>query len=269
MSILEMKLVFVVAVFLIGMGGGLMALRLERLPASGFLFSLGSALAGGIFLGAGLIHMLPDAASGFASLAPKMSYPLAFALCAFGFVAILFLEKVLAAHHLPDAPDQPAHEEEALARAASQGGLSAYLLAVVLSFHSLLAGLALGAEDSLAGSLAIFIAIMAHKGSAGFALGVSLHRGGLKQATILRAVALFAVSTPLGIILGAALDALLADSAAVLTEAVFDCLAAGTFLYIAVVDIIQEEFFDPAGRWAKFGSLVAGLLTMALLALWL
>ena len=40
----------------------------------------------------------------------------------------------------------------------------------------ILAGLALGAVPELAGALVIFLAILAHKTTAGFALGVSLVR---------------------------------------------------------------------------------------------
>ena len=75
--------------------------------------------------------------------------------------------------------------------------------------------------------------------------------------------------TPLGIGLGLGFDAILTGRADQGFETLFDSLAAGTFLYIAALDIIQEEFFDPAGRWPKFILLAFGLGLMALIALWL
>jgi zinc transporter 1/2/3 len=253
-----LKLIFAGIVFFTGLAGGFSAIRLGRSPWGKRWFSLGSALAGGVFLGAGMIHLLPDAAHGFGSYYKGLDYPLAFALCAIGFLAILLLEKVIFANQ-PDEPN---------AQAAAAGPM-AFLLTVVLSFHSLLAGLALGVESTLTGSLAIFLAIVAHKGSAGFALGVDLERAGVVSNRRWTALIIFSLSTPFGILAGAGLDILASGPSGRLVEAVFDSLAAGTFLYIAVLDIIQEEFFQPVDRWPKFLLLVIGLVGMALLALWL
>jgi zinc transporter ZupT len=45
-------------------------------------------------------------------------------------------------------------------------------------------------------------------------------------------------------------------------------LAAGTFIYVAVLDIIEEEFSIPGNELLKFISIVLGLGLMALLAVW-
>jgi len=260
MGVLEFKIIALIVVFFTGLAGGLISLRLERLENSQFFFSLGSALAGGIFLGAGIIHLLPDAAEGFKSVAPHIEYPLAFTLCAISFISVLLLEKVALAG--VDLGAVSGGE-------GSQRVVYPYILTIVLSIHSMLAGVALGAEATLVGLVVIFVAIIAHKGSAAFALGVSLNRGGVVRARILAILIIFSTMTPLGIAIGAAFDSLLTGTANRLFEAVFDCLAAGTFLYIAVLDIIQEEFFDPANRLLKFALLCLGLAVMALLAVWL
>ncbi len=253
-----LKLIFAGVVFLTGLAGGLAAIRLGRSSSGQRWFSLGSALAGGVFLGAGLIHLLPDAAQGFGQYYKGLDYPLAFIICALGFLSVLLLEKVIFA----ERDDEPGGQ-------AAAAGPMAFLLTVVLSFHSLLAGLALGVESTLTGSLAIFFAIVAHKGSAGFALGVDLERAGVAANKRWSALGIFSLSTPIGILTGAGLVALTSGPSGRLVEAVFDSLAAGTFLYIAVLDIIQEEFFQPTDRWPKFLLLVIGLVGMALLALWL
>ena len=51
-------------------------------------------------------------------------------------------------------------------------------------------------------------------------------------------------------------------------EGIFDALAGGTFVYVAVLDIIDEAFADKVDLGAKFAVLMAGFLGMALLALW-
>ncbi len=260
MSAVELKLISLAVIFLTGLTGGWASLRLEDSARREALFSLGSAMAAGIFLGAGLIHMLPDAADGFQELLPRLSYPLAFLLSTCGFLIILLLEKVLLRRF---ALERLADE------VAAHAAVYPYTLVLVLSLHSVLAGIALGAEDTAVGSLAIFLAIIAHKGSAAFAMGVSLHRGGLERSDIIKIVAFFSMMTPLGVGLGLGFDAFLTGRAAEGFEAVFDSLAAGTFLYIASLDIIQEEFFDPVRRSIKFALLALGLSIMALVAVWL
>ena len=61
MDLLALKVVAIVAIFLTGVAGGLLPHQIEKSRHGQLYLSLGSALAGGVFLGAGLIHMLPDA----------------------------------------------------------------------------------------------------------------------------------------------------------------------------------------------------------------
>jgi zinc transporter 1/2/3 len=259
MSNLEMKLGSMLVIFLVGLAGGLVTLRLEKFRGVETLFSLGSALAGGVFLGAGLIHLLPDSIAAFEEALPHHDYPLAALLAASGCVFILFLERVLLASM--DA-------EGALAGADQKGSVSVLALTAALSIHSLLAGAALGSDDTVAGSLVIFLAIIAHKGSAAFALSVSLVRNGLNRKTVMKIISLFSLMTPFGILLGLAFETYLTGSGERLFEGVFDGLAAGTFVYIASIDIIVEEFASPKNRWPKFWLLASGLGLMAAIAAW-
>ena len=78
----------------------------------------------------------------------------------------------------------------------------------------------------------------------------------------------FVGSTPLGVILGGvAIDVLGVGSGA--TVAWFKAVAAGTFLYIATLDIVREEFF-PGGthRGQRLLCALAGAGLMALVAIW-
>ena len=51
-------------------------------------------------------------------------------------------------------------------------------------------------------------------------------------------------------------------------EAVFDALAAGTFLYVATVDIVHDAFGKTADRWLKLSLAGGGFAVMAVLAIW-
>ena len=54
--------------------------------------------------------------------------------------------------------------------------------------------------------------------------------------------------TPLGIVVGASIGAALTGRADALFQAIFDSLGAGTFIYIAALDIIKTEFDNPRYR---------------------
>jgi zinc transporter 1/2/3 len=74
--------------------------------------------------------------------------------------------------------------------------------------------------------------------------------------------------TPIGVLAGLAFSRALSGQTAVILEAVFDALAAGTFVYVAVLDIIDESFAQKVDLGIKFALLTAGFLGMALLAVW-
>jgi zinc transporter 1/2/3 len=135
--------------------------------------------------------------------------------------------------------------------------------------HSIILGVALGAQSSLTSALAIFAAIMAHKAMAGFALGVSYHRSGASLRQTAPVAAFFSSMTPLGILAGTAVDALVSSGGRQLFEATFDSVAAGTFLYIATLDIIRTEFELPGDNWQKWLLAAVGFGLMAVLAVWI
>lgn len=254
------KLAALVLIFAVGMAGGLVGLGGRGEGRAALAFSIGGAFAGGIFLGAGLLHLLPDSIEALTGYFVGSNFPFGYALAAVGFLAVLFVEEILFGNAHANAAGSGAE--------VAAAGVSAYALVVILSVHSVLAGAALGTEDTFSGSLVIFLAIIAHKGAAGFALTLDFRRAAFAGAKSLRLLALFASMTPLGIVLGAGLDHLLQDRHGRLFEGLFDALASGTFLYVAVVEIISREFADREAILAKFGVLCAGIALMALIALW-
>jgi len=217
------------------------------------LLPLGDAFAGGIFLGAGLLHMLADAQENFKAFAGDVGFPVVLFVCGCGFLLIFFLERVLLGG-------------EDVGAMSKGRPVYPFVLTLVLSVHSIIAGTSLGLDKTLMSSVVIFIAIVAHKGSAAFALSSSLRAAEVSVSRSYGIIALFSIMTPAGILLGTAFNVFLTSRAAVGIEAGFDALAAGTFIYVGVVDIMEEVFRSRQDRGLKFGIMTAAFGFMALLA---
>lgn len=271
-ELLGWKLAAVVLVFGAGMLGGLLPWRVAASRRSQTYLGWGNAFAGGVLLAAGLIHLLGDAAGGFGDLYPDVDYPWAFTIAAGAFLLILGIERVLPrTARIPAGSAQLGSdpESDSIVQAAEDTSRYPYLLLLTLSIHSIIAGMALGAQQSLAGFMIIVIAILAHKSAAGFALGVSLHRIGTDVHRARKLILGFSIMTPLGIVLGTGISALLDSTGEQVFEALFDAIAAGTFLYIASLDIIREEFLPPrSDRRVKWLWAAIGLSLMAVVAIW-
>lgn len=253
MTQIEVKLVAIFVIFATAVLGGGLVFRAQTKKVSQNYFSLGACLGAGVFLGAGLIHLLPDSIGIFSEIAPDVDYPLPAFLAGCGILLVLLVEQVVVSSDAEEAAK----------------GTSAYALLLVLSLHSILAGVALGVESSAVGSLAILLAIVSHKGSAAFALAVGMQRAGIQSNRAWKLLILFSLTTPFGVALGLAGDLALQKGSAQVFEMVFDALAAGTFLYIALSDILADEFLAAENRKLAFGFTAAGLALMALVALWL
>jgi zinc transporter 1/2/3 len=225
----------------------------------------GNAFTAGVFLGAAFVHMLPDADAAWRALG--WDYPIGFLLAASAIVGMLLVEHALPpddAHHALHAPADGRFEP-----LGPHGGSkrSAYAILVALSIHALSEGLALGAQREIGGALVIFAAILAHKSLEGFALGVSLARGDVPKRRAWGLLGLFAAATPVGVLAGAGVEIRYEGATRLAWEAVFLSLAAGTFAYVATLDILREEFHDAGDRLVKWCWVVAGTGVMALLGL--
>jgi len=253
-ALTEFKLVAAVLVLLAGIAGGMFASRLSHWRGSALLASLANTFAGGVFLGAAFLHMLPDSIENFSAFVSEDGYPIFALVGSLGFLAVLLVDKVV----MPSGG-------QGLTR---KGSIYPYILMATLSVHSIITGLALGLEQARAGIIAILIAVLAHKSTAAMALAISFDHEHVDKSRMRRLLAVFYTMTPIGILAGTWFATLLTGEVLVRFEAVFDALAAGTFFYIAVMDILSEEFQDSSGRWPRFAMAIAGFAVMALLAVW-
>ncbi|KAI9909630.1 hypothetical protein PsorP6_014601 [Peronosclerospora sorghi] len=156
----------------------------------------------------------------------------------------------------------------------------ALVLFLALSFHSVLEGLGIGAQTETAWS--VFGAIVLHKGLAAFALGSGLVQSAMPRGHVVLHMVVFSFMSILGILLGwiLAADASTEDSAA---AGICVALASGTFIYVAVMEVIPQEFarhshgegghrrheYEQKARvFQKSCALVAGYAIFGLLAKW-
>ncbi len=267
MDLAPVKLLLAAAIGLAGWIGAVAPLRRGPAARTGRWLSLGNAFAAGSFLGIGLIHLLAESAADWRALG--WDYPVAFSLAAVAYLAVLCIEHVVLSEQAHAVVHAKAGEAiEALAWEEGESPLVPYALVGALSIHSLIAGVALGAEPTGAGAGLLFAAIMAHKSMAGFALGVSLARNRVPRGRSRGLALAFAAMTPVGIFAGLGVSGLLEGVGGRTTVAVFNAVAAGTFVYIASQEILRDEFLRPGGRWARWLCTAAGLGVMCVLALW-
>jgi zinc transporter 1/2/3 len=254
MEMIWFKVLSIVLILIAGIFGGLFPIG-KSIRGKSIRLVFGNAFAGGVFLGAGFMHMLPDAQSNFTSLNLDYDFPFAPCIAGLGFMVVLFIDRVIIGRD----------SAESLSESKNKFPV---ILFLILAVHSIIADLSLGLESAILSGLAIFIAIIAHKGSASFALGVNMVKSEIHKKQIIRTIILFSIMTPIGVILGTIMNQLENNQASVWFEAIFDSIASGTFLYIAILEIIDDVFGASEKRFQKFGFLIFGFLVMAIIAIY-
>jgi len=140
------------------------------------------------------------------------------------------------------------------------------VLQVALSFHSLLEGLGLGAAPSPRSALEMLLLIALHKGLTAFALGSAVLHAVLSPRLAALLCAVFVLATPCGILLGTLLSA----SALGPWSFVLVAAAAGTFIYVALCEVLPRELQSRrAARGAQLALMAFGYVFMAVLAVWM
>jgi len=256
--------------------------------------SYGNAFAGGVFLAIGIIHLLAEATELSNHAFEGVDFPLSYTLCIAGFVLVFFLEKVLFvdnhSHHMKLDDDNEKLKTTTIAAHQSQygtlevdvevesvrhehhvtdKGVFAYILTLVLSIHSLISGMALGMTEDLATLVPLFAAIIGHKWIEAFALGVALNKANDAVSKNWKLIVLYAAMEPLGIIIGQILSLYLPADALSVTQALVVAVASGTFIYVAVMDIIPAEFgeHNAEDKYKKFALFSLGIVAVTLLML--
>ncbi|TAJ17469.1 MAG: hypothetical protein EPO68_09500 [Planctomycetota bacterium] len=208
-----------------------------------------AAVSAGLFLGLVFLHLLPELAhhhAGEASLEPQAAAEPAgvFAeqwpwICTLaGFLLLFFVEKLW-------LESRSRRDHHRAVWFASYVGLL---------IHTAFTGLGLAAVLPNEQMRWVFVlAIVAHKGSEAFSLATLMQLAGLGRMRALGFLAAYAAVAPIGLLMGSAVESLDSDVGLALTG-----IACGTFLYVAVCDLLPEVFHGEAPGWQKAGWVMLG-----------
>ncbi|MGV3278232.1 ZIP family metal transporter [Rickettsiales bacterium LUAb2] len=209
------------------------------------------ALSAGVFLGAGMLHMLSDASASFYSL--NIEFPLAPLLASITFLLLLLLDHI---------------GREIYHKEGSKGALFAILSVVMLSVHSFLTGTALGVSNSLSITILILLAVVAHKWAESFAVSVQINKSTLSLKLGISLFLIFTLMAPIGILTGA--SALHYLEQYPLIEPIFTSLSAGTFIYLGTLHGLERSVMvKECCNLRVFSFVIVGFTIMAIVAIWL
>ena len=201
------------------------------------------AFATGLFLGIVFLHLLPEA---LAREPGGLAAPWPGALVLTGVIALYVVQHLL----LPGSSSSDPHI--AL-------GWSSF---VGLSVHAFASGLGLAAvQGDPDVARVLFLSIVAHKAAEGFSLATVFRLSNQTTTRILSLVGAFALVTPAGLVLGTELLEQMTSTGA----QAFTALAAGTFLYVSLGDLLPEVFHGREDRAGRLALLALGIVASALL----
>lgn len=254
------QLFCLISILLVAVAGGYYPLVRRDQAREGKGFPQGQAFAAGVFLALSLVIMLPNGFHLFNKALPGVTFPLAALPSAGAFVSLLALGHILSAKRAT------AHDAREITTPVIP-----VIMTIAIVIPSFLLGTALGVSDELSG-IAIFFAIVAHKGSAGFALALSMVRSTMTKEQSFVLFGAFACSTPLGILVGADVHGYLAGHTMLLVKAVILSLASGVFLFMATLHEMKHaplivDCCTPKGFTAMFAGLIITVLVRFLLGI--
>ncbi len=217
------------------------------------LLSLSDAFANGIFIGAALFHLLPDAVDSFQHNASFSPYFDATLIACVSFIVLLLTEKLSLLF------DESKHLVVGL-----------WLIIITLSIHAFVTGFALGLMNSPSLFSILLIAILVHKSFEIFALVINIAKRSQSQIFSKLITFIFTLVTPAGIMLGSYNDAFLTNHADMQLSAIFNAIAAGTFFFIGMSHRSHDHgvLADSHHQYTNVIASIVGVIVMAVLAIW-
>ncbi|XP_061831372.1 zinc transporter ZIP1-like [Nerophis lumbriciformis] len=253
------------------------------------VLSLVSCFAGGVFLAACLLDIIPDYLSDINSVLDsrklETNFPLPEFIMAVGFFTVLILERMVLncrearataderaplmqgdgrGHGHTASPDLESSGHHVHVDFQAHSPFRSFMLFLSLSLHSIFEGLAIGLQNTDSKVLEICIAIMVHKSVIVFSLSVKLVQSAIRPLWLAAYIGVFAVMSPLGIAIGiSVMEAQL--EAGALIQCVLEGLAAGTFIYITFLEILPHELNSPGKQLLKVLFILLGFSIMGAL----
>ncbi|KAJ4770727.1 zinc transporter [Rhynchospora pubera] len=250
---------------------------------------LGTQFAGGIFLGTSLMHFLADSTSTFSDLTTK-TYPFSFMLASAGYLLTMLSDCIiiLVTKRIKRENSNKVDVEGAEGPSKLDEDLEAHpvflrttnfedtiLLILALCFHSVFEGIAIGVSATKADAWRNLWTIGLHKIFAAISMGIALLRMLPERPFLLTATysLAFAISSPIGVGIGIAIDATTQGHVADWIYAISMGIATGVFIYVAINHLIAKGFktqkpnyFD--SPFFRFFAVLTGVAVMAVVMIW-
>lgn len=250
LSATSLKIIFALSIFVVILIAGWYPFKRRTQDDHHHDLPIGETLATGVFLGAALLHMLPEANHLFKDLGYQ--YPFAFIITGMVFLIFLWFE----------------HLGKELYHHQKAGHPAFALLAwTMLCIHSIMLGTALGLAQYNSMMIMLFLAIITHKWAESFAIAVQLNKSSMSYKNALIFFLLFSFMTPLGIYIGWYFGQ------GIETHSVFDPIliaaSAGTFLYLGTLHGLERcVLVERCCNLRDFSFVIIGFLLMASVALY-
>ena len=137
--------------------------------------------------------------------------------------------------------------------------LGPYAILFAMGLHAVFEGLALGLMGNMASFLGFLLAIVFHKWAESMAVGINFLKHKVTKWKRLIAFCIFALLTPTGVVIG-----LLLEKTNEQAKGIVLAVSGGTFIYIAIAEIISEEFGYKKGIVYRFLAFLIGVGVMLL-----
>ena len=254
-------------------------------------FRIMRSFAAGVMLGVAFVHLLFEGNEKLSEV--SIDYPaLAFTVATMGTMFVLGCEQLMATflrvpvENLDASPEESNEHSYALKTIARSDSLSvivkAYMMEFSVAIHSVIIGLALGymsGKENLEELQVLIIAIVFHQFFEGVGLGTTLQEARLELGKwqIILFVLIFSSMLSFGIVIGILITYYNEEAETTNELYINGCLnalAAGILIYIALVEMIAEDFHAAAIAnrvWLKVQMMIAlmlGTMFLAVLAIW-
>ncbi|KAH0788753.1 ZIP Zinc transporter family protein [Histomonas meleagridis] len=297
MQLDHLKIIFAVIIFILTLVGNILPLFITTIRWTSRLESL----AGGVFLGAGLAHLLAEANEEFEEV-DGLAYPLAPALALAFLVLLSVVELFTYSEHDADAFGDHGHDHggghdhynpignaslmtsdndndiakqdnKQSSKMVEFGNTNKFLTAatislyIIMDIHSAIEGIALGILPKLSNAIAIFCAIIGHKPVEAFALSLIIIKCRPTKIVFWIMVIIYAVLSPAAIIVAMYIG----SKSNSLALGIIESLSAGTFLFVGSHE--WSEMFHHKHEWKTseklwhLGMFTFGVLWMLLIAI--
>jgi zinc and cadmium transporter len=284
MSEYEWLLLYCALILTFSLGGGYLPF-LGKITHNRLQFYL--SLSAGVMLGASFFHVMPDA----------------FELCkgsgwwmSLGCVGLFCIERFIAPHsHELDAGHHDGHNHQHKHNEghsphdhASHGGeihagehraaappVAGWMAVVGLTIHTFMNGVALagavlaavrGDRIWIFPGIAVFLAIVLHKPADALAISTVLTRKGVSRRKLTLVQLGFGAMVPVGAVAFLLTEGAIETSLRSQVTGAALAFSAGTFLFIALSDLLPEVQFHRHDRLPLFATLLAGLVFMGFIA---